>query len=154
MTDKTATGKNKSVFTSALNDGLNWVDERFPLTSNIKAHLTEYYAPKNFNFWYFFGSLSLLVLVLQIVTGIFLTMHYKPDAALAFGSVEYIMRDVPWGWLIRYMHSTGASMFFVAVYLHIFRGIYYGSYKEPRELLWMIGLVIFLTMKGEKYGLF
>src|SRR5690606_10065674 len=113
--------------------GLGWVDKRFPLTANIKAHLTEYYAPKNFNFWYFFGSLALLVLVLQIITGIFLTMHYKPDAELAFGSVEYIMRDVSWGWLIRYMHSTGASMFFVVVYLHMFRGLIYGSYRAPRE---------------------
>ena len=111
-----------------------WVDERFPLSSFITNHLTEYYAPKNFNFWYFFGSLAMLVLVLQLVTGIFLTMHYKPDAELAFGSVEYIMRDVSFGWLIRYMHSTGASMFFVVVYLHMFRGLIYGSYKNPREL--------------------
>ena len=102
---------------------LNWVDNRFPASKLFKEHMSEYYAPKNFNFWYIFGSLSLLVLVLQIVTGIFLTMHYKPDAALAFGSVEYIMRDVPWGWLIRYMHSTGASAFFVVVYLHMFRGL-------------------------------
>ncbi|MBM3350330.1 MAG: cytochrome bc complex cytochrome b subunit [Betaproteobacteria bacterium] len=130
---------------------LNWVDERFPLTSNIKAHLTEYYAPKNFNFWYFFGSLALLVLVLQILTGIFLTMHYKPDADLAFGSVEYIMRDVPWGWLIRYMHSTGASMFFVVVYLHMFRGLLYGSYRQPRELIWLFGVAIFLALMGEAF---
>jgi len=136
MTNKTES-QNKSVFAKALSNGVNWVDDRFPLTSNVKAHLTEYYAPKNFNFWYFFGSLAMLVLVLQIVTGIFLTMHYKPDADLAFGSVEYIMRDVPWGWLIRYMHSTGASMFFVVVYLHMFRGIIYGSYRNPRELIWL-----------------
>jgi ubiquinol-cytochrome c reductase cytochrome b subunit len=145
------TDKNKSALSSALNDGLNWVDARFPLTSNVKAHLTEYYAPKNFNFWYFFGSLALLVLVLQILTGIFLTMHYKPDADLAFGSVEYIMRDVPWGWLIRYMHSTGASMFFVVVYLHMFRGIIYGSYRNPRELIWLFGVGIFLVLMGEAF---
>ncbi len=145
------TNKNKSVLASALNNGVNWVDERFPLTSNIKAHLTEYYAPKNFNFWYFFGSLAMLVLVLQIVTGIFLTMHYKPDAELAFGSVEYIMRDVPWGWLIRYMHSTGASMFFIVVYMHMFRGIIYGSYRNPRELIWLFGVAIFLCLMGEAF---
>ncbi len=114
---------------------LNWVDERFPLTASYKAHLSEYYAPKNFNFWYFFGSLALLVLVIQIVSGIFLTMHYKPDADLAFASVEYIMRDVEYGWLIRYIHSTGASMFFVVVYLHMFRGLIYGSYRQTRELI-------------------
>ncbi|CAG1000095.1 ubiquinol-cytochrome c reductase cytochrome b subunit [Methylophilaceae bacterium] len=130
---------------------LGWVDKRFPLTANIKAHLTEYYAPKNFNFWYFFGSLAMLVLVLQIVTGIFLTMHYKPDAELAFGSVEYIMRDVSWGWLIRYMHSTGASMFFVVVYLHMFRGLIYGSYRAPRELIWLFGVGIFLVLMGEAF---
>jgi ubiquinol-cytochrome c reductase cytochrome b subunit len=132
-------------------DVLAWVDKRFPLTSNIKTHLTEYYAPKNFNFWYFFGSLALLVLVLQIVTGIFLTMHYKPDAELAFGSVEYIMRDVSWGWLIRYMHSTGASMFFVVIYLHMFRGLIYGSYRTPRELIWLFGVAIFLVLMGEAF---
>ncbi len=130
---------------------LNWVDERFPLTANWKAHLSEYYAPKNFNFWYFFGSLALLVLVLQIVTGIFLTMHYKPDADLAFASVEYIMRDVSWGWLIRYMHSTGASMFFVVVYLHMFRGLLYGSHRNPRELIWLFGVGIFLCLMGEAF---
>lgn len=130
---------------------LVWVDERFPLTANVKGHLTEYYAPKNFNFWYFFGSLAMLVLVLQILTGIFLTMHYKPDAESAFASVEYIMRDVPWGWLIRYMHSTGASMFFVVVYLHMFRGLLYGSYRGPRELIWLFGVAIFLALMGEAF---
>jgi ubiquinol-cytochrome c reductase cytochrome b subunit len=130
---------------------LGWIDERFPLTSNIKAHLTEYYAPKNFNFWYFFGSLALLVLVMQILTGIFLTMHYKPDAEMAFASVEYIMREVPWGNIIRYMHSTGASMFFVVVYLHMFRGLIYGSYKNPRELIWLFGIFIFLVLMGEAF---
>ncbi|MCB4810814.1 cytochrome bc complex cytochrome b subunit [Methylovorus menthalis] len=130
---------------------LGWVDDRFPLTANWKAHLSEYYAPRNFNFWYFFGSLALLVLVLQIVTGIFLTMNYKPDAELAFASVEYIMRDVSWGWLIRYMHSTGASMFFVVVYLHMFRGLIYGSYRNPRELIWLFGVGIFLALMGEAF---
>ncbi len=130
---------------------VGWVDDRFPLTANIKTHLTEYYAPRNFNFWYFFGSLALLVLVMQILTGIFLTMNYKPDAELAFASVEYIMRDVSWGWLIRYMHSTGASMFFVVVYLHMFRGLIYGSYRTPRELIWLFGVGIFLVLMGEAF---
>jgi ubiquinol-cytochrome c reductase cytochrome b subunit len=130
---------------------LGWVDDRFPLTSNWKAHLSEYYAPKNFNFWYFFGSLALLMLVLQIVTGIFLTMHYKPDAGLAFASVEYIMRDVEWGWLIRYMHSTGASMFFIVVYLHMFRGLMYGSYRKPRELIWIFGMLVYLCLMAEAF---
>ncbi|MBO9536617.1 cytochrome bc complex cytochrome b subunit [Herbaspirillum sp.] len=130
---------------------LNWVDARFPLTSTWKAHLSEYYAPKNFNFWYAFGSLALLVLVIQIVTGIFLVMHYKPDANLAFASVEYIMRDVPWGWLVRYMHSTGASAFFIVVYLHMVRGLLYGSYRKPRELVWLFGVAIFLCLMGEAF---
>jgi ubiquinol-cytochrome c reductase cytochrome b subunit len=130
---------------------LNWVDNRFPASKLFKEHMSEYYAPKNFNFWYIFGSLSLLVLVIQIVTGIFLVMHYKPDAALAFASVEYIMRDVPWGWLIRYMHSTGASAFFVVVYLHMFRGLIYGSYRKPRELIWIFGCGIFLALMAEAF---
>jgi ubiquinol-cytochrome c reductase cytochrome b subunit len=130
---------------------LSWVDARFPLTSMYKEHLSEYFAPKNFNFWYYFGSLALLVLVIQIVTGIFLTMNYKPDAALAFGSVEYIMREVPWGWLIRYLHSTGASAFFICVYLHMFRGMLYGSYRKPRELLWIFGMFIFLCLMAEAF---
>lgn len=137
---------------------LGWVDDRFPLTATYKAHLSEYYAPKNFNFWYFFGSLALLVLVLQIVTGIFLVMHYKPDASLnaagvpvAFASVEYIMRDVDWGWLIRYLHSTGASAFFVVVYLHMFRGMIYGSYRKPRELIWIFGVIIYLALMAEAF---
>ncbi len=130
---------------------MNWVDNRFPASKLLKEHVTEYYAPKNFNFWYVFGSLALLVLVIQIVTGIFLTMHYKPDAALAFGSVEYIMRDVPWGWLVRYMHSTGASAFFVVVYLHMFRGLMYGSYRKPRELIWIFGCAIFLCLMAEAF---
>ncbi len=130
---------------------LNWVDNRFPASKLYKEHLSEYYAPKNFNFWYFFGSLALLVLVIQIVTGIFLVMHYKPDASLAFASVEYIMRDVPWGWLVRYMHSTGASAFFVVVYLHMFRGLIYGSYRQPRELVWIFGCAIFLCLMAEAF---
>ena len=125
---------------------IGWIDDRFPLTSNWKAHLTEYYAPKNFNFWYYFGSLAMLVLVNQLLTGIFLTMNYKPDVNMAFASVEYIMRDVNFGWLIRYMHSTGASMFFVVIYLHMFRGMMYGSYRKPRELLWLIGMGLFLVL--------
>ena len=128
-----------------------WIDERFPFTETMKKHITEYYAPKNFNFWYYFGSLAMLVLVLQIVTGIFLTMNYKPDAKQAFASVEYIMRDVDWGWLIRYLHSTGASMFFVVVYLHMLRGIMYGSYRKPRELLWIFGMVIYVCLMAEAF---
>ena len=130
---------------------LTWVDNRFPASKLYKEHLSEYYAPKNYNFWYIFGSLALVVLVIQIVTGIFLVMHYKPDAALAFASVEYIMRDVPWGWLIRYMHSTGASAFFVVVYLHMFRGLLYGSYRKPRELVWIFGCAIFLCLMAEAF---
>jgi ubiquinol-cytochrome c reductase cytochrome b subunit len=134
-----------------LKSTLVWVDERFPLTATWKAHASEYYAPKNFNFWYYFGILATVVLAIQIITGIFLTMHYKPDAALAFASVEYIMRDVNSGWLIRYMHSTGASMFFVVVYLHMFRGLLYGSHRNPRELIWLFGVGIFLCLMGEAF---
>jgi len=154
----------QSVFAKYKSDGsllgntLEWFDARFPLTSMWKAHLSEYYAPKNFNFWYYFGSLALLVLVIQIVTGIFLAMNYKPDASLnadglpvAFASVSYIMNDVSWGWLIRYMHSTGASAFFIAVYLHMFRGMLYGSYRKPRELTWIFGIVIFLCLMAEAF---
>ena len=130
---------------------LAWVDSRFPLSSTIKAHLTGYYAPKNLNFWYVFGALAIVVLANQIITGIFLTMNYKPDAAKAFQSVEYIMSEVPFGWLIRYMHSTGASMFFIVVYLHMFRGMIYGSYRKPRELIWIFGTAIFLCLMGEAF---
>src|SRR5437899_11628706 len=130
---------------------LGWIDQRFPLTKLWKKHASEYYAPKNFNFWYFFGVLATLVLVIQIVTGIFLAMSYKPDANLAFASVEYIMRDVPWGWLIRYMHSTGASAFFIVAYLHMFRGFLYGSYRKPRELVWIFGCAIFLCLMAEAF---
>ena len=146
-----ATEKQPITAVGPFNGILTWVDARFPLVSMWKEHLSEYYAPKNFNFWYYFGSLALLVLVLQIVTGIFLTMNYKPDAAQAFASVEYIMREVPWGWLIRYMHSTGASAFFICVYLHMFRAMLYGSYRKPRELLWIFGMLIYLCLMAEAF---
>jgi ubiquinol-cytochrome c reductase cytochrome b subunit len=128
-----------------------WLDERFPHKRAWEEHMSKYHAPKNFNFWYYFGSLAIVVLVIQILSGIFLTMHYKPDTGLAFASVEYIMRDVPWGWLIRYMHSTGASFFFIVVYLHMFRGLMYGSYKGPRELVWIIGMIIFVALMAEAF---
>ena len=130
---------------------MTWIDERFPMSKMVREHLTEYYAPKNFNFWYFFGGLAIVVLAIQILSGIFLTMHYKPDAEKAFASVEYIMRDVPLGWLIRYVHSTGASMFFVVIYLHMFRALLYGSYRKPRELLWIFGMVIYLCLMAEAF---
>jgi ubiquinol-cytochrome c reductase cytochrome b subunit len=130
---------------------LAWVDDRFPATKVWDEHLAKYYAPKNFNFWYYFGSLAILVLVLQILTGIFLTIHYKPDAELAFASVEYIMRDVPWGWLIRYLHSTGASAFFIIVYLHMFRAMLYGSHRNPRELVWLIGCILYVALMAESF---
>ncbi len=130
----------------------DWVTERAPnMMPAYRKHMTEYYAPKNFNLWYYFGSLAILVLVNQIVTGIFLTMNFNPSAAGAFASVEYIMRDVEWGWLIRYMHSTGASLFFVVVFLHMFRGMMYGSYKKPRELVWLLGMLIFLALMAEAF---
>ena len=130
---------------------LGWVDKRFPLTKVWNEHLAQYYAPKNFNFWYFFGSLAMLVLVIQLLTGIWLAMNYKPSATDAFASVEYIMRDVNWGWLIRYIHSTGASAFFIVVYLHMFRALMYGSYRKPRELLWIIGIIIYLAMMATAF---
>ena len=131
---------------------MNWIDDRFPFTKTMKQHVTEYYAAKNFNFWYVFGVLAMVVLVIQLLTGIFLTMNYKPSAEEAFASVEYIMRDVEWGWLIRYMHSTGASFFFVVVYLHMFRAMLYGSYKKPRELIWIIGMLIFFVLMAEAFA--
>ena len=146
-----ATPKQPVTGAGPFNGVLTWVDQRFPLMSLWRDHLAEYYAPKNFNFWYYFGSLAMLVLVIQIVTGIFLVMHYKPDAASAFASVEYIMRDVPGGWIIRYMHSTGASAFFIVVYLHMFRGLMYGSYRKPRELIWIFGMVIYLMLMAEAF---
>ena len=136
---------------SRMQNFVGWIDDRFPLTKVWNEHLAQYYAPRNFNFWYFFGSLALLVLVNQIVTGIWLAMNYKPDAGLAFASVEYIMRDVDWGWLLRYLHSTGASAFFAVIYLHMFRGLMYGSYRKPRELLWIIGVVIYLAMMATAF---
>ncbi|MEN9726905.1 MAG: hypothetical protein RL434_1271 [Pseudomonadota bacterium] len=129
----------------------DWVDDRFPLMKLWNEHLAQYYAPKNFNFWYYFGVLSLVVFVIQILTGVWLVMNYKPDAAEAFASVEYIMRDVEWGWLIRYMHSTGASAFFVVVYLHMFRALIYGSYQKPRELLWILGMLLYLSLMAEAF---
>ncbi len=130
---------------------LGWFDERYPVSSTWNKHVGEYYAPKNFNFWYFFGSLALIVLVNQIVTGIWLTMSYQPSNAEAFNSVEYIMRDVEWGWLLRYLHSTGASAFFIVIYLHMMRALLYGSYKKPRELVWVIGMLLFLVLMGEAF---
>jgi len=134
-----------------MNKFLGWINDRFPLTKLWNEHLAQYYAPKNFNLWYFFGSLALVVLINQIVTGIWLTMSYKPDAGQAFASVEYIMRDTSWGWLIRYMHAVGASAFFIVIYLHMFRGLMYGSYKKPRELLWMTGMFIYLCLMAEAF---
>ncbi len=130
---------------------LAWIDKRFPLSKMMREHATEYYAGKNFNVWYVFGVLAFVVLIIQLLTGIFLTMNYKPSAVDAFASVEYIMRDVEWGWLIRYLHSTGASAFFIVVYLHMFRAMLYGSYKNPRELLWLIGMVIYVALMAEAF---
>jgi len=134
-----------------MNECTDWLLERFPMSKLWNEHMAEYYAPKNFNFWYFFGSLALLMLVNQFLTGILLTMNYKPDAKLAFDSVEYIMRDVNWGWLVRYMHSTGASAFFIIIYLHMFRGMMYGSYKKPRELIWIFGMLLFVCLMAEAF---
>ena len=131
---------------------MKWIDDRFPFTETMKYHITEYYASKNFNFWYVFGVLAMVVLVMQLFTGIFLTMNYKPAADEAFASVEYIMRDVQWGWMIRYMHSTGASFFFIVVYMHMFRAMLYGSYKKPRELIWIIGMMIFFVLMAEAFA--
>ena len=145
MTNKTNKLENNSKL-------LSWIDERFPYSETMKEHITEYYASKNFNVWYVFGVLAMVVLVIQLLTGIFLTMNYKPSSEEAFSSVEYIMRDVEWGWLIRYMHSTGASFFFIVVYLHMFRAMLYGSYKKPRELIWIIGMLIFLVLMAEAFA--
>jgi ubiquinol-cytochrome c reductase cytochrome b subunit len=130
---------------------MQWLDARFPFTALWNEHLARYYAPKNFNFWYYFGSLSLLMLVNQLITGIWLTMSYNPSAEGAFASVEYIMRDVSYGWLLRYLHSTGASFFFIVVYLHMFRGLLYGSFKKPRELVWLVGMMIFGCLMAEAF---
>jgi ubiquinol-cytochrome c reductase cytochrome b subunit len=134
-----------------MNKLFQWFDARLPISSFWNAHLSGYYVPKNFNIWYFFGSLALTVFVIQIVSGIWLTMNYKPSAAEAFASVEYIMRDVEWGWLIRYMHSTGASAFFIVIYLHMLRGLMYGSYKNPRELIWIFGMLIYVALMAEAF---
>ncbi|OUD12247.1 cytochrome b [Thioflexithrix psekupsensis] len=134
-----------------MNSLINWIDDRFPLMKMWNEHMGQYYAPKNFNIWYYFGVFSLVVLVIQIVTGIFLTMNYKPDAQTAFASVEYIMRDVDYGWLMRYMHSTGASFFFIVVYIHMFRALMYGSYRKPRELVWLIGMFIYVALMAEAF---
>ena len=134
-----------------MKDKQSWIDQRFPLTKVWNEHLAEYYTPRNFNFWYFFGSLAILMLVMQLVTGIFLTMHFKPDSANAFASVEYIMRDVEWGWLVRYLHSVGASAFFVVIYLHMYRGLLYGSYKGPRELIWVLGMLLYIVLMAEAF---
>jgi len=128
-----------------------WIDDRLPVTQTYEKHMSKYYAPKNFNFWYFFGVLSMLMLVNQILTGIWLTMQFTPSAEAAFASVEYIMRDVEWGWLIRYMHSTGATFFFIAVYLHMMRAVLYGSYQKPRELIWIFGMLIYLALMAEAF---
>jgi len=143
--------KSASSLAKRAGDMMNWLDDRLPVTSFWNAVMTGYQAPKNFNFWYYMGSLALLVLVLQIATGIFLTMWYKPSAAEAFASVEFIMRDVEWGWLIRYMHTTGASFFFILIYLHMFRSLLYGSHKAPRELLWVFGMFIYLALMAEAF---
>ena len=143
--------KSASSVAKRAGDVWNWLDDRLPITAFWNATMTGYQAPKNFNFWYYMGSLALLVLVMQIVTGIFLTMWYKPNAAEAFASVEFIMRDVEWGWLIRYMHTTGASFFFILIYLHMFRSFLYGSHKAPRELLWVFGMFIYLALMAEAF---
>ena len=130
---------------------VGWIDQRFPLMSIWNEHIAQYYAPKNFNIWYYFGIFSMVMFVNQILTGIWLTMNYKPSAIDAFSSVEYIMRDVDWGWLIRYMHSTGASFFFIVIYLHMFRALMYGSYKKPRELIWILGMFLYLTLMAEAF---
>ena len=154
MTD-TANNANDSAKPSRLMSAatglVGWIDARLPIVRAWKQHMSEYYAPKNFNFWYYFGVLSLVVLVMQLLTGIWLTMNYTPSAEAAFASVEYIMRDVEWGWLLRYLHSTGASAFFVVVYVHMFRGLMYGSYQKPRELIWVFGMAIYLVLMMEGF---
>jgi len=140
-----------SRITRSLGSLLDWLDERMPITETFQYHLSKYYAPKNFNFWFYFGVLATVILVMQLVTGVWLTMSYVPDGDGAFASVEYIMRDVEYGWLIRYLHSTGASAFFAVIYLHMFRALLYGSYRKPRELIWLIGIAIFLVLMAEGF---
>ena len=147
LSDSAKSGK----FIGAMTGLVEWTDARLPIVRTWKTHMSEYYAPKNFNFWYYFGVLSLVVLVIQLVTGVWLTMNYTPSAEAAFASVEYIMRDVEWGWLLRYLHSTGASAFFVVVYVHMFRGLMYGSYQKPRELIWVFGMAIYLVLMMEGF---
>ncbi len=154
MTVKTATGTAAPMPKSGARAGQGfwaWLNKRMPVDQFLASQVTEYYAPKNFNVWYFFGSLALVVLVLQLVTGIFLTMFYKPGEATAFDSVQFIMREVDFGWLIRYLHSSGASFFFIVVYLHMFRAFLYGSYKAPRELLWLVGMLVYLALMAEAF---
>ena len=153
MAVKTATGTPASLPAAApAKQGFRaWLNKRLPVDEFVSSQLTGYYAPKNFNIWYFFGSLALVVLVVQLVTGIFLTMFYKVGEATSFDSVEFIMREVHWGWLIRYLHSTGASAFFIVVYLHMFRALLYGSYRAPRELLWLIGMLVYLALMAEAF---
>jgi ubiquinol-cytochrome c reductase cytochrome b subunit len=143
--------KPASTLSKKASELMNWIDERLPVSQFYQDHLAHYYAPKNFNFWYYMGSLALFILVIQIVTGIYLTMNYKPSADAAFASVEFIMRDVEWGWLIRYMHSSGASFFFIVVYLHMFRALLYGSHRKPRELLWILGMLIYVALMAEAF---
>jgi ubiquinol-cytochrome c reductase cytochrome b subunit len=130
---------------------LDWLDKRLPVRAFIESQLTDYYPPKNLNAWYYFGVMALVVLAIQIATGIFLAMHYKPGEATAFESIERLMREVEWGWLIRYAHSTGASFFFIVVYLHMFRSLMYGSYRAPREVLWILGMLIYVTLMAEAF---
>src|SRR5579864_3968883 len=154
MAVKTATGAPAPLpagATPARHGFRAWLNKRMPVDEFIATQLTGYYAPKNFNLWYYFGSLALVVLVLQLVTGIFLTMFYKPGETTAFDSVQFIMREVDCGWLIRYLHSTGASFFFIVVYLHMFRAFLYGSYRRPRELLWLIGMAVYLVLMAEAF---
>ena len=141
-----------SRFKKAMSNLMVWVDERFPATETFEYHMSRYYAPKNFNFLYYFGWLATVVFVMQILTGIWLTMNYVSSGEGAFASVEFIMRDVEWGWLMRYLHSTGASFFFIVVYLHMYRALMYGSYRGPRELLWLIGMVIFVVLMAEGFA--
>ncbi|HAB79711.1 MAG TPA: cytochrome b, partial [Glaciecola sp.] len=134
-----------------MNGFLNWIEQRIPMMRVANMHAIQYPAPVNMNFWYVFGFLATIVLVNQIVTGIWLTMNFEPSAERAFFSVEYIMREIDFGWLIRYMHSTGASAFFIVVYMHMFRGMIYGSYQKPRELLWVFGMLIYLALMAEAF---
>jgi ubiquinol-cytochrome c reductase cytochrome b subunit len=141
----------RTVRTRARGRLFDWFDRRLPLRAFIESQLTHYYPPKNLNAWYYFGVMALVLLGLQVLTGIFLAMHYKPGAATAFDSVERLMREVPWGWLIRYAHSTGASFFFIVVYLHMFRSLLYGSYRAPREVLWILGMLTYLVLMAEAF---